>query len=158
MVDKIRRRRRVVAVLSLLRGPAWETSRRPGTFVPAVIGQGRRASAAHRQRPFDPKPVPPPDPIATVALPTGRKMGRLGDYYDVEYRAIAIYDLPRQALAPGGENHVAPRARQAPDKRWRTETVHDYHDELTPVLAASLRKRAPGYTKLGFPNPRKLVR
>jgi superfamily II DNA or RNA helicase len=34
-----------------------------------------------------------------------------------------------------------------------TATVHDYHDELTPVLASSLRKRAPGYTKLGFPAP-----
>ena len=39
-----------------------------------------------------------------------------------------------------------------------TATVHDYHDELTPVIASSLRKRAPGYTKLGFPDPRKLVR
>jgi superfamily II DNA or RNA helicase len=39
-----------------------------------------------------------------------------------------------------------------------TATVHDYHDELTPVLASSLRKRAPGYTRLGFPDPRKLVR
>jgi len=37
-------------------------------------------------------------------------------------------------------------------------TVHDYHDELTPVLASSLRKRAPGYTKLGFPDPTKLIR
>jgi superfamily II DNA or RNA helicase len=36
-----------------------------------------------------------------------------------------------------------------------TATVHDYHDELTPVLASSLRKRAPGYTHLGFPDPRK---
>jgi superfamily II DNA or RNA helicase len=36
-----------------------------------------------------------------------------------------------------------------------TATVHDYHDELTPVLASSLRKRAPGYTSLGFPDPRK---
>lgn len=39
-----------------------------------------------------------------------------------------------------------------------TATVHDYHDELTPVLASSLRKRAPGYTKLGFPDPRALIR
>ncbi len=39
-----------------------------------------------------------------------------------------------------------------------TATVHDYHDELTPVLASSLRKRAPGYTKLGFPDPRTLLR
>jgi superfamily II DNA or RNA helicase len=25
-----------------------------------------------------------------------------------------------------------------------TATMHDYHDELTPVIASSLRKRAPG--------------
>ena len=37
-----------------------------------------------------------------------------------------------------------------------TATVHDYHDELTPVLASSLRKRSPGYTKLGFPDPRRM--
>ncbi len=37
-----------------------------------------------------------------------------------------------------------------------TAEVHDYHDELTGVLASSLAKRAPGYTSLGFPNPRKL--
>jgi superfamily II DNA or RNA helicase len=37
-----------------------------------------------------------------------------------------------------------------------TAEVHDYHDELTPVLASSLAKRAPGYTSLGFPDPRKL--
>lgn len=36
-------------------------------------------------------------------------------------------------------------------------TVHDYHDESTPVLAASLNKRAPGYVSLGFPDPRKLL-
>ncbi|MFD1210670.1 DEAD/DEAH box helicase family protein [Arthrobacter sp. GCM10027362] len=35
-------------------------------------------------------------------------------------------------------------------------TVHDYHDQLTPVLAAALGKRAPGYVALGFPDPRKL--
>jgi superfamily II DNA or RNA helicase len=34
--------------------------------------------------------------------------------------------------------------------------VFDYHDELTTVLAASLAKRAPGYTSLGFPDPRRL--
>ena len=38
-----------------------------------------------------------------------------------------------------------------------TATVHDYHDELTPVLASSLRKRAPGYVKMGFPDPRKIL-
>lgn len=39
-----------------------------------------------------------------------------------------------------------------------TATVHDYHDELTPVIASSLKKRAPGYTKMGFPDPRKMLR
>jgi superfamily II DNA or RNA helicase len=37
-----------------------------------------------------------------------------------------------------------------------TAEIHDYHDELTGVLASSLAKRAPGYTSLGFPDPRKL--
>jgi len=36
--------------------------------------------------------------------------------------------------------------------------VHDYHDELTPVLASSLRKRALGYIKMSFPDPRTLTR
>lgn len=36
-----------------------------------------------------------------------------------------------------------------------TAEVHDYHDTLTPVLAGMLTKRAPGYTHLGFPDPRR---
>ena len=39
-----------------------------------------------------------------------------------------------------------------------TATVHDYHDELTPVIASSLKKRAPGYIKMGFPDPRARAR
>jgi superfamily II DNA or RNA helicase len=38
-----------------------------------------------------------------------------------------------------------------------TAEIHDYHDELTGVLASSLAKRVPGYTSLGFPDPRKLL-
>jgi superfamily II DNA or RNA helicase len=37
-----------------------------------------------------------------------------------------------------------------------TAEIHDYHDVRTGVLAASLPKRAPGYTSLGFPDPRHL--
>jgi superfamily II DNA or RNA helicase len=37
-----------------------------------------------------------------------------------------------------------------------TAEVHDYHDVETGVLASSLAKRAPGYTSLGFPDPRRL--
>jgi superfamily II DNA or RNA helicase len=36
-----------------------------------------------------------------------------------------------------------------------TAEVHDYHDIGTGVLASSLAKRAPGYTSLGFPDPRR---
>ncbi|WP_312875947.1 TOTE conflict system archaeo-eukaryotic primase domain-containing protein [Arthrobacter terrae] len=35
-------------------------------------------------------------------------------------------------------------------------SIHDYYDELTPVLASSLAKRAPGYISLGFPDPRRM--
>ena len=35
-----------------------------------------------------------------------------------------------------------------------TAEVHDYVDVHTPVLAAALRRRAPGYASLGFPDPR----
>jgi len=35
-----------------------------------------------------------------------------------------------------------------------TAEIHDYHDVATPVLASSLTRRAPGYTSLGFPDPR----
>jgi superfamily II DNA or RNA helicase len=38
-----------------------------------------------------------------------------------------------------------------------TAEVHDYHDEQTGVLAAALTKRAPGYTGLGYPDPRRLA-
>jgi superfamily II DNA or RNA helicase len=38
-----------------------------------------------------------------------------------------------------------------------TAEVHDYHDTATGVLAASLARRAPGYTSLGFPDHRRIT-
>jgi len=38
-----------------------------------------------------------------------------------------------------------------------TAEIHDYHDTATGVLAASLAGRAPGYTSLGFPDPRRIT-
>jgi superfamily II DNA or RNA helicase len=38
-----------------------------------------------------------------------------------------------------------------------TAEVHDYHDALTGVLASTLAGRAPGYTSLGFPDPRRIL-
>jgi len=37
-----------------------------------------------------------------------------------------------------------------------TAEIHDYHDTATGVLAASLAKRAAGYTSLGFPDARRI--
>ena len=37
-----------------------------------------------------------------------------------------------------------------------TAEVHDYYDVLTGVLASSLAKRAPGYVRLGFADPRRM--
>lgn len=37
-----------------------------------------------------------------------------------------------------------------------TAEIHDYHDHRTGVLAATLAGRAPGYTSLGFPDPRRI--
>jgi hypothetical protein len=42
--------------------------------------------------------------------------------------------------------------RGAPGKH--VVEVHDYYDAETGVLGSSLRKRAPGYNSLGFPDPR----
>jgi len=39
-----------------------------------------------------------------------------------------------------------------------TATVHDYYDELTSVIASALKKRTPGYLKMGFPDPRAQMR
>jgi hypothetical protein len=38
--------------------------------------------------------------------------------------------------------------RAAPGKD--VAEVHDYHDRATPILAASLQRRMPGYRTLGF--------
>ncbi len=38
-----------------------------------------------------------------------------------------------------------------------TAEVHDYHDARADVLAAMLAGRAPGYTSLGFPDPRRVT-
>ena len=54
-------------------------------------------------------------------------------------------------MIPAGPIEMRHSARPYDGKA--TAEVHDYHDELTGVLASSLAKRAPGYTSLGFPDP-----
>jgi len=54
-----------------------------------------------------------------------------------------------------GEQQYAGRIlRPFPGKA--TAEIHDYYDTATSVLASSLAKRAPGYTSLGFPDPRRI--
>ena len=45
--------------------------------------------------------------------------------------------------------------RSSPGKT--TAEIHDYVDTSTRVLASALAKRAPGYTSLGFPDPRRSI-
>jgi hypothetical protein len=54
-------------------------------------------------------------------------------------------------------NHSDQDSRQSQDESKTTAEVHDYLDERTGVLAAMLAKRAPGYTGLGFPDPRRIA-
>ncbi len=48
------------------------------------------------------------------------------------------------------------RPDAATDAKTSAE-VHGYHDVRTGVLAATLAGRAPGYTSLGFPDPRRIA-
>jgi hypothetical protein len=70
------------------------------------------------------------------------------------------WDTPAIAAAPiafkGRLVQYAGRILRAhPGKS--TAEVHDYHDIATGVLGSSLAKRAPGYTSLGFPDPRSVT-
>ena len=69
--------------------------------------------------------------------------------------------------APGGigavyqdlaadHRRTAQIAADVADALTRGRHCPDYHDHHTPVLAASLAKRAPGYPAIGFPDPRRL--
>jgi superfamily II DNA or RNA helicase len=55
----------------------------------------------------------------------------------------------------GSLTQYAGRILRTHDNKTTAE-VHDYLDQRTGVLAAMLAKRAPGYTSLGFPDPRKI--
>ncbi|MGC4745558.1 hypothetical protein ACLQ28_07830 [Micromonospora sp. DT201] len=52
---------------------------------------------------------------------------------------------PRRTLFTH-ETTFQPRAAPGKD----LAEVHDYHDPATPILAASLPRRMPGYRALGF--------
>ena len=110
-------------------------------------GMGARDRAAALAR-LTPQPGGPP----LLAVATGPYAGEGFDCPPLGH------PLPRRASRQQGTPAAGRRAHPAPLRRQRhpRRGPDDYHDKLTGVLASSLARRAPGYTSLGFPDPRKL--
>ena len=70
--------------------------------------------------------------------------------------ALDTLFLATPVASKGSLTQYAGRILRSHENKTTAE-VHDYLDERTGVLAAMLTKRAPGYTGLGFPDPRKLA-
>jgi superfamily II DNA or RNA helicase len=120
---------------------------RKGGHDPVVLrgGMGAKARAAALAR-LDPEPGGPP----LLAVATG---SYLGEGFDCP--ALDTLFLATPVAFKGRLVQYAGRIlRPFPGKV--TAEVHDYHDTATGVLASSLAKRGPGYTSLGFPDPRRL--
>lgn len=103
------------------------------------MGAGQRRDAIARLRPDD-------GPLLVVA--TGPYVGEGFDCPALDTVFLAAPIAFKGRLV----QYVGRVLRAAPGKH--VVEVHDYHDVDTGVLASSLRKRAPGYTSLGFPDPR----
>jgi superfamily II DNA or RNA helicase len=108
-------------------------------------GMGAKDRAAALAR-LQPQPGGPP----LLAVATGPYAGE-----GFDCPALDTLFLAAPIAQKGRLVQYAGRILRQHDGKTTAE-VHDYHDELTGVLASSLAKRAPGYTSLGFPDPRKL--
>lgn len=91
---------------------------------------------------------PQPDGRPLLAVATGPYAGE-----GFDCPALDTLFLAAPVAQKGRLVQYAGRILRPHDGKTTAE-VHDYHDELTGVLASSLAKRAPGYTSLGFPDPR----
>lgn len=112
-------------------------------YDPVVLrgGMGAKARAAALQRLDGPAPL--------LVIATG---SYIGEGFDCPPLDTVFLTAPVAFRGPL-EQYVGRILRPYPGKT--TAEVHDYHDVLTGVLASSLTKRAPGYIKLGFPDPRR---
>ena len=108
-------------------------------------GTGARARAAALAR-LAPQPGGPP----LLAVATGPYAGEGFDCPPLDTLFLAAPVASKGRLLQYAGRILRPYDGKA------TAEVHDCHDEHTGVLASSLAKRAPGYTSLGFPDPRKL--
>ena len=114
---------------------------------PVVLrgGMGAKARAAALDR-LQARPGGPP----LLAVATGPYAGEGFDCPALDTLFLAAPVAQKGRLVQYAGRILRPYDGKA------TAEVHDYHDELTGILASSLAKRAPGYTSLGFPDPRKL--
>jgi superfamily II DNA or RNA helicase len=114
---------------------------------PVVLrgGMGAKARAAALAR-LQPDPEGPP----LLAVATGPYIGEGFDCPALDTLFLAAPIAFKGRLV----QYAGRILRTHPGKT--TAEIHDYHDVRTGVLAASLAKRAPGYTSLGFPDPRRL--
>jgi superfamily II DNA or RNA helicase len=93
---------------------------------------------------------PPPDGPPLLVVATGSYIGEGFDCPTLDTLFLAAPVAFKGRLVQYAGRVLRPH----PGKT--TAEVHDYHDILTGVLASSLAKRAPGYTSLGFPDPRRV--
>ena len=105
------------------------------------MGARDRAAAVARLR-------PQPGAAHLLVVATGPYAGE-----GFDWPALDILFLAPPVAQKGRLVQYAGRILR-PCEGKTTAEVHDYHDELTGVLASSIAKRAPGYTSLGFPGPR----
>jgi superfamily II DNA or RNA helicase len=114
---------------------------------PVVLrgGMGVRSRAAALDR-LQPSPDGPP----LLVVATGRYAGE-----GFDCPALDTLFLAAPISFKGRLVQYAGRILRPCDGTTTAE-IHDYHDTLTCVLSAALAKRAPGYTGLGFPGPRRL--
>ncbi len=107
-------------------------------------GMGAKASAAALAR------LHPVDGVPLLVVATGPFIGEGFDCPPLGTLFLAAPVANKRLLV----QYVGRILRPHPGKT--TAEVHDYHDVHTGVLASVLARRAPGYTSLGFPNPRTL--
>ena len=115
-------------------------------YDPVVLrgGMGAKARTAALGR-LEPDPTGPP----LLVVATGSYIGEGFDCPMLDTLFLAAPIAFKGRLV----QYVGRIMRPYPAKA--TAEVHDYHDIATGVLASSLTKRAPGYTSLGFPDPRR---
>ena len=99
--------------------------------------------------------------------PTCQPHARFGSTPDRRHQLVhrGRLRLPRSRhTVPGSANHLQEPPRAIHRSRHPSLPLEDHRNRarlprrLTPVIASSLKKRTPGYLKMGFPDPRKMSR